>query len=126
MKKENGQAILETALVLPVILILFCGIVDFGRILYASSHLNMVAQEAVRLAGLGKSDYQVTQYVNNNVDLKDKDTITVSISPSDYQRKSGDYATLKITYDVTYITPLIGTFLPSPFRVNTQSTIRVE
>lgn len=126
MRKEDGQAVLETALILPIMLIILCGIVDFGRILHSSSHLNMVTQESVRLAAFGKSDSEIRTFVNNKVDLKDKNTIVVSIDPSDFTRKSGDYVTLKITYDVNYITPLIGQFLPSPFKVNTQSTIRVE
>lgn len=126
MRKEDGQAVVEIALVLPILLILLCGIIDFGRILYASIHLNMVTQEAVRLAGLGKSDYEVVQFVNDKVDLADKDTIKIDISPNDLGRNSGDYATLKITYEVKYITPIINVFIPSPFEVNTQSTIRVE
>lgn len=126
MRRKKGQAIMEIAVVLPILLIVFCGIVDFGRILYASTHLNMVAQEAVRLAGLGKNDSEVTQYVNDKAYLMDKDTIKVSITPDDLHRKSGDYVTVKITYDVKYITPLIGAILPLPFEVSTQSTIRVE
>ncbi|MCB2810659.1 pilus assembly protein, partial [Listeria monocytogenes] len=84
-----GQAIVETALILPIMLIIFCGIVDFGRILYASSHLNIVTQESVRLAAFGKSDYEVKQFVDSKVDLKDKDTIIVSLAPDDFTRKSG-------------------------------------
>lgn len=126
MKKRKGQAVIEIALVLPILLLTFCAIADFGRILYASTHLNIVTQEAVRLAGLGKSDSEIKDYVSNNVQLVDKDAVSVSITPSESSRKSGDYATVKITYKVKYITPLISTILPSPFNVNTQSTIRVE
>jgi len=126
MKNENGQAILETALILPILLLLLCGIIDFGRILYASTHLNMVTQEAVRLAGFGKTDSEIAQFVNENVELNDKDTITVNVTPVYAERKSGDYATLNISYGVKYVTPIISSFLPSPFVVNTQSTIRVE
>ncbi|MCY6371178.1 TadE/TadG family type IV pilus assembly protein [Clostridium ganghwense] len=126
MIKKKGQAILETALVLPIILIVFCGIIDFGRIFHASTHLNMVTQEAVRLAGLGENDSEIVQFVNDKVYLVDKDTIQIDITPNSLLRKSGDYVTVKITYKVNYITPIISTFLPSPFEVNTQSTIRVE
>ncbi len=126
MRKENGQAMVEIALVLPILLLLLCGIIDFGRILYSSIHLNMVTQEAVRMGGLGKSDSEILQYVNDTVDLVDKDTIIVNITPNYYERKSGDYVNVKITYEVKYITPIIGAFIPSPFQVNTESTIRIE
>jgi Flp pilus assembly protein TadG len=126
MKKKKGQAVLEIALVLPILLLVFCGITDFGRILYSSTHLNMITQESVRLAGLGKSDYQVGQYVSNNTYLVNKDLISVTITPADTARKSGDYVTVKIDYGINYITPLVGSFLPSPFGISTQSTMRVE
>lgn len=126
MRKKKGQAILEVALALPVILLLFCGMVDFGRVLQASTHLNMVSQEAVRIAGLGGSDSEIKSFINNEVILKDKDKISVIITPNSYNRESGDYVTVKISYPVSYITPLMNVILPSPYVVDTQSTIRVE
>lgn len=126
MRKQKGQAILELALVLPIILILFCAIVDFGRILHSSTQLNLVAQEAVRLGGLGKSDSEVASFVKDNSTIKDKETINVKLTPEYASRQSGDYLTLEITYEVNYITPLMNIFLPSPYLVAAKSTIRVE
>lgn len=160
MRKKKGQAILEVALALPIVLLLFCGIVDFGRILQASSHLNMVSQEAARIAGLGGNDSEIFNFIREEVILKDKnsivenieprdyyrnpdanvtlavsyeevifkdkDSIEVKITPRDYYRDPGDYVTLEISYPIKYITPLMGTFLPSPYVVDTQATIRVE
>jgi len=126
MIKKKGQSMVEIALVLPILLLLLCGIIDFGRILYASIHLNMVSQEAVRMGGLGKSDSDIVQYVNDTVALVNKDAIIVNITPNDNDRKSGEYVKVKITYEVKYITPIIGAFIPSPFQINTESTIRIE
>ncbi|SHH95359.1 TadE/TadG family type IV pilus assembly protein [Clostridium grantii] len=126
MKIKKGQAMVEIAIILPIFLLLLCAVLDFGRILYASINLNMITQEAVRMGGLGKSDYEIMQYVNEQVKLPDKDTMIVNINPSDSSRDSGDYLTLKITYEVKYITPIIGNVINSPFQVVTQSTIRVE
>jgi Flp pilus assembly protein TadG len=126
MRKRKGQAIVEFALVLPILLLLFCAIADFGRIFYASAHLNMVTQEAVRLAGLGRSDSEINVFVKNNVHLIDKDSIKINISPSGVGRVSGDYTKVEIIYEVKYVTPLMSIILPSPFQVITESTIRVE
>jgi Flp pilus assembly protein TadG len=126
MRKQKGQAILELTLVLPIILIIFCAIVDFGRILHSSTQLNLVAQEAVRLGGLGKSDSEVASFVKDKSTLTDKDAINVELTPEYINRKSGDYLTLKITYEVKYITPLMNIFLPSPYIIAAESTIRVE
>ena len=126
MRKKKGQAVLEIALVLPILIFVFCAMADVGRILYASANLNMITQEAVRLAGLGKSDSEIIQYVNDKVRLPDKNTMITEINPSSQYRNSGDYVTVKITYKVKYITPLMNRILPSPYDVNTESTIRVE
>jgi Flp pilus assembly protein TadG len=126
MKKRKGQALLETALVLPIFILFFCGIIDFGRIIHASSKLNLITQESVRLAGLGKADSEVTQFAYNKTDLENKSTLIVKVNPAYSLRKPGDYVTVQISYEVNYITPLIGFILPSPFKINTSSTIRVE
>lgn len=125
-KKKKGQALLETVLVLPLLLLFFCAIIDFGRILHASTSLNSVAQESVRLAGLGETDSEVSQFAYNNTDLNNKETLRISITPTYLNRKPGDYVTVNIDYEVKYITPLINLILPSPFIVHTESTIRVE
>jgi Flp pilus assembly protein TadG len=126
MKKKKGQSLLELALVLPILIIFFCGIVDFGRILHAGATLNMVSQESARLAGLGKSDAEVIQFAKEKAYFKDQTAITVSVTPTDYVRKAGDYVTVSITYNVRYITPIVQAFAKSTYVVSAKSTIRVE
>lgn len=126
MKKQKGQAILEIALIMPIIIMIFCGIIDFGRILQVSTHLNMISQESVRLAGLGKNDDEILQFIQTNADIRDTSSISVNVTPSSSQRKSGDYVTVTITYPVKYITPFVNIFLTPSFVVSTKSTIRVE
>ena len=55
IKEQKGQSLVEFALVLPLLLLLICGIVDLGRLLFAYASLNMTTQEAVRVGGLGKA-----------------------------------------------------------------------
>lgn len=126
MRKKKGQAAVEIALMLPILLLLLCGITDFGRILYITNTLNIVSQEAVRYASFGKDDSQIDTFIRTNAAVGDKtpDILGINISPS--IRKSGDYVTVKITYKINYITPLINKILPSPYQIKTQSTIRVE
>jgi len=55
MKREKGQALIETAIVLPLLLVLFFGIVDFGRALYAKNSLSSAAGLAARTAVVSPS-----------------------------------------------------------------------
>jgi hypothetical protein len=125
-KNENGQSLVETALLLPILLLLLVGIVDFGRVLYTFSHLHMATQETVRLGGLGKSDSEMIQFAKNYIHIGDSTNLDVTISPSDYERDSGEYVKVTLKYPVTIITPIISNFLPSPFQITADSTIRVE
>ena len=49
---ERGAAAVEMALVLPVLLFLLMGIIDFGRAYSAQIQLSQAAREGVRLAAL--------------------------------------------------------------------------
>ena len=49
-KSETGQALVEFALCLPLLLALLCGIIDFGWIYYNQITLNNAAREGARYA----------------------------------------------------------------------------
>ena len=50
LKNEKGQALVEFALILPILLILVCGIIDFGWLYYNQITLNNAAREGARYA----------------------------------------------------------------------------
>ena len=49
-RTEKGQAMVEFALVLPFLLALLCGIIDFGWLYYNQITLNNAAREGARYA----------------------------------------------------------------------------
>ncbi len=50
LKDENGQAVVEFALVAPILLLLLCGIIDFGWIFSAQLATDNCAREGARFA----------------------------------------------------------------------------
>lgn len=126
LKNEKGQSLVEFALILPMLLLLISATFDFGRIIYTYMHLNLLTQEAVRLGSFGETDENISQLTHNNFHVGDANLLQISISPSQSLRKSGDYITVTLDYPITYVTPLLSTILPSPYRVVTDSTIRIE
>ena len=56
MKSQKGQAIVETALILPILLMLLFGITDFGRLFHAYLTLDHAGREAARAASVGTED----------------------------------------------------------------------
>jgi Flp pilus assembly protein TadG len=125
-KDERGQSMVEMALILPILLLLLVGILDVGRVIYSYAHLQMAAQETVRLGGLDKNDQDITSFADQYVKLGDPSKLIVKITPGDTLRHSGDYVTVQLSYPFTFDTPLISLLFPSPFYLQTQSTIRVE
>ncbi|MBW5447514.1 pilus assembly protein [Cohnella sp. CFH 77786] len=125
IKDQKGQSLVEFALVLPLLLLLICGIVDLGRLLFAYSSLNMTAQEAVRLGGLGKTDAEITDYAKSHLVIGDPSKLTVTITPQDSTRKSGQNVTVSLSCPLPFITPLMSKIIPAPV-LSTNSTIRVE
>lgn len=123
--EERGQALTEFALLVPVLLLLVCGIFDFGRMMFAYMHLHSGAQETVRLGGLGKTDAELQAFARDYVDLGDDAALRVTISPLQANRKSGQYITVTLQYPLPYITPVVSKVLPAQ-TVTAASTIRIE
>ncbi|HEY0829299.1 MAG TPA: TadE/TadG family type IV pilus assembly protein [Bacilli bacterium] len=122
---EQGQSIVEFALLLPVLLLLLCGTIDFGRILYTYMNMNMATQEAVRLGGLGSGDAEIRAFTLDYLDPADPAAVVVNITPAQASRDSGDYVTVTVSTPYEYMTPVISSILPA-LTINTDSTIRVE
>lgn len=52
---ERGQTLVETALVIPLLLLLAFGVVGVGRVVQAQMGVSAVAREAARVAALGSN-----------------------------------------------------------------------
>jgi Flp pilus assembly protein TadG len=94
IRDERGQSLTEFAVIVPLLLLLLCGIFDFGRLMYAYMQMNNAAQETVRQGGLGKSDAQMKTFAKSYVTVGDLKTDEITISPPDTVRHSGDYVTV--------------------------------
>ena len=84
MRSETGAELVEFALVLPILLLVFGGIVDFGLLLQRQQVVTNAAREGARLAvlpGYSTGDVQsrVTQFVRegmNNTTAAPVTTVT--------------------------------------------------
>lgn len=52
-RPDRGAAAVEFAIILPLLLILVAGIVDFGRLLYAEVMVTNAAREGARMLAMG-------------------------------------------------------------------------
>jgi Flp pilus assembly protein TadG len=123
IRNQDGQGLVEFALVLPIILLLAVGIFDFGRILYAHSQLELIAQESVRIAGLGQKDAAIISFAQSNFNGNPED-LTITILPTEAARKPGSYVMVTVSHPESFFDVLGG--LSIPYTVESSSTIRIE
>jgi Flp pilus assembly protein TadG len=122
---ESGQALVEFAIVLPLLLLILFGIFDFGRIILDSFIINEAARDAARYASAGASDSAVVQVVNQDCALLDTSKLGVTIVPAAAARVSGGTVTVTVTYPVSF-DPFLSFLTSGPFNLTGQTTMRVE
>lgn len=105
MKKEKGQAMLEFALILPILLILVCGIIDFGWLFYNQSELNNCAREGARYAIVNTGKDEAIANKVNNIAAASIKPITIEIT------YLGDDVKITLSSKVKVLTPLTGIFV---------------
>ena len=59
-RRDAGASAVEMAIVLPVLVLLVFGIIDFGRMLTAEIQISQAAREGVRMAALGVPATDIT------------------------------------------------------------------
>ena len=107
--RDRGSVAVEFALLLPVLLLLIFGIIDFGRAINAQITLTQAAREGARLASLGYSTSAVTTRAQSAATgLSPVPTVTVT-SACPTGAGTGVDAVVKLSYTFTFVTP-VGAF----------------
>jgi Flp pilus assembly protein TadG len=101
--RDRGAVAVEFALVLPILLLVVFGIIDFGRMLNAQITLTQAAREGARWAALSQSGVpaRVTQAAPNMNPAPS--TTIVSSCPAN--AAVGAYAEVQASYTFSFVTP---------------------
>lgn len=124
MKSERGQSLVEFALILPLLILMLFGIIDFGRIFHAYLTIDHAGREAARAASIGKDDTQVTNTAVTDAVGLGLTADRVAITPTG-TRVSGNEVSITITYPITFLTPVIGSIVGS-ITLEDTTVMRVE
>ena len=90
---SQAQALVEFALVMPLLLLLLVGIIDFGRALFVYSEVSNAAREAVRYAAVNSADCnEIANRARSMFSLAPTNSIGVSIL-IETPNTSGGFAT---------------------------------
>lgn len=101
-REQRGAAMVELALLLPLLLLLIFGIIQFGRAYNAKIELAGAVREGARSAALGDTEAEVKERIKSAapaVRLDDDDIEVTACASPDAQ------ATVTVQHDITYFIP---------------------
>ena len=126
VKVKKGQALVEFAIILPILLLLVMGIFEFGMLLNSYLTIQNVSREGARLGIVGGTDIEINNLINQiSPNLTPTDLI-VSVTPIETSRHSGDTLTVNVTYNYHMTVPIISALLSNLVALKAQTSMRIE
>jgi Flp pilus assembly protein TadG len=128
---DSGEALLEMALVLPILLVLSMGMLDFGRAFHAKSAIDQAAREGARVAVLSQppdaaaAQARVADVLSANGIVGAPPATVSAVDPVT------NTVTVTVTYSFKFVTPglfqLVGaSALGNDIAMTGQSVMRSE
>jgi Flp pilus assembly protein TadG len=141
--RPAGQTLVEFSLALPVIILLFLGLFDFGRAIFAFNTVSNAARDGARVAIV---DQRSTAGVSNAAQAAADQAIGLGLDPSDanavrvqyldpdnpadpcdpdWGEWAGCIAEVRVQYVFNAATPVIGNII-GPITVGSTSQLPIE
>src|ERR1041384_2421902 len=111
MRNDRGQATLEVAFTLPVVLIALLLIVQVGIVVRDALALAQSAREGARAAALHADDDPARTAVRSAGGPPDADRIEIEITPRGPDRRIGEPVTVALEYEERLRIPIVSRIL---------------
>ncbi len=125
LRFQQGQDIIEFALALPLLLLLICGIMDFGIVIFSYNSIANAAREGAR--------YAVTRPLANDPAIEAATRqFTIGLNSSDLSVDIDHLASNAVKVDVTYDLSLVTGFVIDAvggepnLRIHSATTMKME
>lgn len=136
MTSQRGQTLVELALALPIVILIFMGIFDFGRLIVAYNTLSEAARNGARVAIVNQTPADICAVAATRAVAIALPTtcaatssdVGVYVTASTGGRSCTSLTcsqTVKATYQFRAITPIIGNIV-GPITLSAQSTVQIE
>lgn len=122
---QRGQALVEFALVVPILCLLLFGIIEYGRILNAQMLITNASREGARRGAVGDNDAAIQTAVNSYLQGAGYKTGTLTTQISRSTVGGTDQINVSLQYPVPLVLPLWFA-LPNPLPVKGTTIMRIE
>lgn len=137
IRENRGQAMVELALVLPILILLLLGIMEFGRIFAGNLELQNAARDGVRYAAIHIQEVKdpdiiawkndsLTPWVNGRLLLLDSSKVNITFNKNESADKKDVWVTVLLRYPLEITTPVISSIIGSPVNLRAQMIMRSE
>lgn len=130
-KGEDGQAMVEFALILPIFLLILCGIIDFGWMFYNQLSLNNACREGARYAVVNTADGANTQAIITHIEnaatnVFANDGIEIDIVYSAPNEPASGDVTVTLEAEISFFTPVLSSVLGKEKTITSTVIMKVE
>ncbi|MBT9135329.1 MAG: hypothetical protein DDT34_00380 [Firmicutes bacterium] len=126
LQNQRGQALVELALVLPILLLILMAIVDMGRMYHGLLSVTTAARAGARQASLGQADAVIQAAAFAAAAPLETTRLRVHTTPSQSLRFAGTAITVVVEYQLAILTPGMQNFFPNPLRVSGRAVMARE
>ena len=120
-----GQAMVEFAFVLPVLILLLVGVLDFGRAMFAYNSVSNAARSATREAIVNQHADAIEQAATNEAVGLDPLTVTVTHDPGCPTVERGCIVTVEVEHAWQAATPILGAIV-GPISLSSDAKMPIE
>ncbi len=122
----KGQALVEMALTMSLLLLIVLGGVEVARIAHVALVVTNSAREGARAAAIGDSYGKVTASVRRSLGTWADQSHTIEIDPIEEHRRQGEPIEVRVIVPVPLITPVLAPIISNPFPVQSVVVMRAE
>lgn len=108
LRRERGAAAVEFALIVPVLLILVFGIIEFSRLYNEQISLTNAARSAVRVMAISSDEAKATQAAIDAAPTLDAALVAAGLSLTPATCSAGATMTAAIDYEASLLTGWFG------------------
>lgn len=126
LKNQSGQALVEFAIILPILILIIMGILQFGMMLNTYLTIENASREGARTGIVGSSDAEIKNLITDISPTLDSRDLTVTITPQGASRQSGTTLTVKVSYNYKLTVPIISSIFNNAIVLNGQTSMRIE